>query len=49
VTIAASDDRRVDRVEFFVDGFDTPIATRTTAPWAFSWNSATVSNTCTSW
>ena len=42
VTIAASDDRRVDKVELFADG--VPVATRTTAPWTFNWNSATISN-----
>jgi hypothetical protein len=30
---AAGDDRRVDKVEFFVDGGATPVATDTSPPW----------------
>ncbi len=43
-TIAASagDDRRVAQVQFFVDG--AAVGTDTTAPYAVSWNSATVTN-----
>ena len=44
VTVAASDDRRVDKVELFVDGGATPVGTRTAPPWTFSWNSATIGN-----
>jgi RHS repeat-associated protein len=44
VTVAASDDRRVDKVELFVDGGATPIGTKTAPPWTFSWNSATITN-----
>jgi RHS repeat-associated protein len=40
---AAEDDRRVDRVAFFVDGVSTGPAD-TTAPFELSWNSASVLN-----
>jgi hypothetical protein len=42
VTASASDDVAVTRVELFVDGALT--ATDTTAPYAFSWNSAAVAD-----
>lgn len=40
VTAAASDDGHVAKVAFLVDG--TQVATATSAPFAFDWNSATV-------
>ncbi|MFL5936133.1 MAG: DNRLRE domain-containing protein, partial [Gaiellaceae bacterium] len=42
LTAAASDDRRVDKVEFLVDG--AVVATDTTAPFGASWNSSTATN-----
>ncbi|HEX7743839.1 MAG TPA: Ig-like domain-containing protein [Micromonosporaceae bacterium] len=44
VTAAAGDDRRVDRVEFFIDGGTTPVATDTSAPWQGTWNTAGLVN-----
>jgi RHS repeat-associated protein len=44
VTAAASDDRRVDKVEFFLDGAAAPFATDTAAPFAASWNSTGAAN-----
>jgi RHS repeat-associated protein len=44
VTAAASDDRRVDKVEFFLDGAATPFATDTAAPFEANWNSAGAAN-----
>ena len=38
----ASDDRRVDKVEFLVDG--VVVSTDTAAPWEATWNSTTVAN-----
>jgi RHS repeat-associated protein len=42
VDAEAGDDRRVEKVEFFVDGVS--IGTDTAAPWAVSWDSATATN-----
>jgi len=42
VTVDASDDRRVDGVEFLVDSVVT--ASDNTAPYAFTWNSTAVAN-----
>ncbi len=42
IEVAASDDRQVARVDFFVDGW--LIGRDTTAPFAFAWNSAGVFN-----
>jgi len=42
VTTAASDDRRVDKVELFVDGVLNGMST--TAPYTFSWNTTTLAN-----
>jgi RHS repeat-associated protein len=39
LTAAAGDDRRVDKVEFLVDG--VVVATDTAAPWTTTWNSTT--------
>jgi RHS repeat-associated protein len=44
VTAAASDDRRVDKVEFYRDGGATPIATVTAAPWTFNWSTTGLAN-----
>jgi RHS repeat-associated protein len=44
VTVAASDDRRVDKVEFFADGASTPFATDTAPPFETTWNSTGVAN-----
>jgi RHS repeat-associated protein len=40
LTATAGDDRRVDKVEFLVDGL--VVATDTAAPWAASWSSTSV-------
>ncbi len=42
VEAAASDDRRVDKVEFLVDG--AVKATLTAAPWTWDWSTGTVAN-----
>lgn len=42
VTASASDDRRVESVEFRVDG--QTVATDTTAPYAWTWDTTTVTN-----
>ncbi|WP_257449822.1 Ig-like domain-containing protein [Archangium lipolyticum] len=42
IEAAASDDRQVTRVEFFVDG--SLVGTDTTAPFALAWDSVSVSN-----
>ncbi|WP_257449824.1 Ig-like domain-containing protein [Archangium lipolyticum] len=42
IEVAASDDRQVTRVEFFVDG--ALVGTDTTAPFALAWDSVSVSN-----
>jgi RHS repeat-associated protein len=44
VKAAASDDRRVDKVQFFVDGGATPFATDTAPPFEATWNSTGVAN-----
>ena len=44
VTAAASDDRRVEKVEFYRDGGTTPLATDTAAPWTFNWSTTSVAN-----
>ena len=44
VKAAASDDRRVDKAEFFVDGGATPFATDTAPPFEATWNSTGVAN-----
>jgi RHS repeat-associated protein len=44
IAAAAADDRRVDKVEFFVDGGTTPIASDTTAPFEVTWNSTGIAN-----
>jgi RHS repeat-associated protein len=44
VTAAATDDRRVDKVDFYVDGGATPIASDTTAPFSTTWNTTGVAN-----
>jgi RHS repeat-associated protein len=49
VTAAAADDRRVDKVEFYLDGGATPIVTDTAAPWTFNWDTTTVPNGTHSW
>jgi RHS repeat-associated protein len=41
LSAAAGDDRRVDKVEFFVDGGTTPVATDLSPPWQGSWNTTT--------
>ncbi|QRN92813.1 S8 family serine peptidase [Archangium violaceum] len=42
IEVAASDDRQVTRVEFFVDG--ALVGTDTTAPFVLAWDSVSVSN-----
>ncbi|WNG25329.1 S8 family serine peptidase [Cystobacter fuscus] len=42
IQVAASDDRQVTKVEFFVDG--TLVGTDTTAPFALAWDSVSVFN-----
>jgi RHS repeat-associated protein len=44
VAAAASDDRRVDKVEFFVDGGSTAFASDTVPPFEVTWNSTGVAN-----
>ncbi|HMT56127.1 MAG TPA: Ig-like domain-containing protein, partial [Candidatus Saccharibacteria bacterium] len=44
VTANASDNVGVSSVSFFLDGSTTPIATDTTSPYSFSWNTTTVTN-----
>lgn len=44
VTASASDNVGVSSVSFFLDGSTTPIATDTTSPYSFSWNTTTVTN-----
>ncbi|HYT10232.1 MAG TPA: Ig-like domain-containing protein, partial [Mycobacteriales bacterium] len=44
VTAAASDDRRVERVEFYQDGGTSPIGTVNAAPWTFSWATTGLTN-----
>ena len=41
LTASAGDDQRVDRVEFFIDGAATPVATDTSPPWSGTWNTTT--------
>src|SRR5260370_11383508 len=42
LSAAASDDRRVDKVEFYVDG--SLVGSSTAAPFSYTWNSALVAN-----
>ncbi len=42
LSAAASDDRRVDKVEFYVDG--SLVGSSTIAPFSYTWNSALVAN-----
>ena len=42
LTAGATDDRRVDKVEFYVDG--ALVGTSTTSPFSVTWNSTTVGN-----
>ena len=42
IEVAATDDRRVDKVQYAIDG--TPIATDTSAPFTHEWNTTTVAN-----
>jgi RHS repeat-associated protein len=44
MTAAAGDDRRVDKVEFFIDGSTTPVATDSSAPWQGTWSTAGLVN-----
>ena len=44
VGAAASDDRRVDKVEFFADGAATPFGTDTAPPFEATWNTTGVAN-----
>ncbi len=44
VTAAAADDRRVDKVEFYLDGGASPIGTVTASPWTFNWSTTGLSN-----
>jgi len=44
VTAAASDDRRVDKVEYYLDGGTSLIGSATAAPWTFNWNTVGLAN-----
>ncbi|HZN71745.1 MAG TPA: Ig-like domain-containing protein [Micromonosporaceae bacterium] len=43
LSAAAGDDRRVEKVQFFINGATTPVAEKTAPPWTGSWDSRTVS------
>jgi RHS repeat-associated protein len=44
VNVAASDDRRVDRVELYVDGGSSPVGVATAPPFSFSWSTTGLAN-----